>query len=209
MKNHGFYCKYIKRVLDIVLSLVAITILSPVIGITALLIRVKLGKPILFMQERAGFLEHPFLMYKFRSMTNETDDEGNLLPDEDRITEFGKLLRSLSIDELPGLINVIKGEMSLIGPRPLPVQYLDYYNSFQKRRHDVKPGIVGLASIRGRNNQSWESKFKSDIEYVETVSLSTDIKIFFLAVVVVLKREDINRDGYAAGEPFIRHEKKY
>lgn len=204
MRKQNFYCKYIKRILDIILSLLAIIILSPVIVVTALLVRIKLGKPILFIQERAGLQERPFFMYKFRSMTNETDSNGILLPDEKRLTGFGKRLRCLSLDELPELINVIKGEMSLIGPRPLPIQYLDYYNVFQKRRHEVKPGIVGFASIRGRNNQSWESKFKNDIEYVDTVSLLTDIKIFFLAIVVVLKQDDINREGYVAGEPFIQ-----
>lgn len=204
MRKQKFYCKYIKRIIDIILSLLAIIVLSPIIVVTALLVRIKLGKPILFKQERAGLQERPFFMYKFRSMTNETDSNGTLLPDEKRLTRFGERLRRLSLDELPGLINVIKGEMSLIGPRPLPIQYLDYYNVFQKRRHEVKPGIVGLASIRGRNNQSWESKFKNDIEYVDTVSLLTDIKIFFLAIVVVLKQNDINREGYVAGEPFIQ-----
>lgn len=204
----SLYVTVIKRLLDIVFSLLLLICTSPIMVAAAVLIRTKLGKPVLFRQKRAGMQGKQFAMFKFRSMTNETDENGNLLPDEDRLTSLGKRLRSTSIDELPGLFNVLRGEMSLIGPRPLPIEYLAYYDDFQMRRHEVKPGIVGLASIRGRNNQSWDSKFKNDIEYVDTVSFRTDMKIFFKAIAVVLKRTDVNADGYAAGEPFISKESK-
>ncbi len=195
------YVRYVKRILDILISLCGIVVTSPVMAAAAVMIKKKLGSPVLFIQERAGLNGKPFRMYKFRTMRDDRDAEGNLLPDEERLTPFGEKLRSFSIDELPGFCNVLKGDMSVIGPRPLPVAYLDHYDDFQRRRHEVKPGIVGLASVRGRNNQSWDSKFRNDIEYVDTVSFRTDAKIFIKAIAVVLSREGVNAEGYVTSEP--------
>lgn len=204
MQKHraGFYEKYIKRILDFILALIAIVVLSPVILITALLVRTKLGSPVIFCQKRPGKDEKIFSMYKFRSMTDEKDENGNLLPDEVRLTGFGKKLRATSLDELPELFNILKGDMSIVGPRPLLVSYLERYNEEQKHRHDVRPGLTGLAQVNGRNTISWEEKFAYDLEYVKKVSFGNDLKIIFQTVGSVLKRDGINSATSATMEEF-------
>lgn len=197
------YAKYIKRLLDLLVSAAAVLLLSPVYLVTALLVRTKLGSPVLFSQERPGKDEKIFKMYKFRSMTEERDENGELLPDEVRLTKFGKLLRSTSLDELPELWNIIKGDMSLVGPRPLLVRYLPLYNEEQKHRHDVRPGLTGLAQVNGRNAISWEEKFAWDVRYVRNVTFANDLKILFQTVAKVVKRDDINQEGAATMEPFL------
>lgn len=201
-RKRGFYEKYIKRIFDIVLSGLALIILSPVIAIVALLVRVKLGSPVIFKQDRPGLNEKIFKMYKFRSMTDDRDENGELLPDEDRLPSFGKKLRSTSLDELPELVNIFKGDMSIVGPRPLLVAYLERYNDEQKQRHLVRPGITGLAQVMGRNSLSWDEKFKFDMEYIENVSLYLDIKIIFRTVAVVLERKGISSDSSDTMEEF-------
>ena len=196
------YAKYFKRVLDFLLSLIAIIILSPVLLIIAILVRIKLGSPVLFKQKRPGKNEKIFTLYKFRTMTDKKDENGNLLPDEDRLTKFGKVLRSTSLDELPELFNILKGDMSIVGPRPLLVEYLKLYNEEQKHRHDVRPGLTGLAQISGRNSISWEEKFKDDIEYVNKVTFINDMKIILKTVIKVFKREGISQEGNATIEKF-------
>lgn len=186
------YAKYIKRILDFILSLIAIVILSPVYLVVAILVKTKLGSPVIFTQQRPGKDEKIFKMYKFRSMTSETDENGNLLPDVVRLTSFGKLLRNSSLDELPELFNILKGDMSIVGPRPLLVKYLPLYNDFQKHRHDVRPGLTGLAQINGRNAVTWEKRFEYDVEYTKKVSILMDIKIILLTVKSVLKHEGID-----------------
>ena len=198
----GFYKKHGKRILDLCLAVPALVVLSPVMGITAVLVAVKLGRPVLFTQTRPGYKERIFKMYKFRSMTDERDGRGELLPDEVRLTPFGRRLRSTSLDELPELVNIIKGDMSLVGPRPLLVQYLPLYNRRQRRRHDVKPGITGLAQINGRNSISWEEKFEYDVRYVETLSFRGDIRILFETVFKVFRREGISSENSATMEDF-------
>lgn len=196
------YAKYFKRVLDFLLSLIAIIILSPVLLIIAILVRIKLGSPVLFKQKRPGKNERIFTLYKFRTMTDKKDENGNLLPDEDRLTKFGKVLRSTSLDELPELFNILKGDMSIVGPRPLLVEYLELYNEEQKHRHDVRPGLTGLAQISGRNSISWEEKFKDDIKYVNKVTFINDVKIVLKTVIKVFKREGISQEGNATIEKF-------
>lgn len=204
MKNSkgGIYRRFVKRPMDIILSLIAIIVLSPVFLIVALLVRTKLGSPVLFKQKRPGLNEEVFMMYKFRTMTDERDQNGNLLPDSVRLTKFGQLLRSTSLDELPELFNILKGDMSIIGPRPLLVEYLPLYNQHQKRRHEVKPGLSGLAQVSGRNAISWEEKFNLDVEYVDNVSFIEDWKIIFLTIKKVFVREGINSETAATIEPF-------
>ena len=187
----GFYKGYIKRPLDIILAVTALIILSPILIIVAILVRTKLGSPIIFKQARPGLKEKIFTMYKFRTMTDERDENGELLPDSVRLTKFGRLLRSTSLDELPELFNIVKGDMSLIGPRPLLVQYLPLYNSHQKRRHEVRPGLSGLAQVSGRNTISWEEKFDLDIKYVDDVSVILDWKIIILTIKKVFLKEGI------------------
>ena len=165
--------------LDFILSLIAIIILSPFILVIAILVRIKLGKPIIFKQERPGKNEEIFTLYKFRTMTDERDKEGNLLPDEVRLTKFGKLLRSTSLDELPELINILKGEMSLVGPRPLLIKYLPYYTEEERHRHDVRPGLTGLAQTHGRNTSKWDERFRLDLQYIEDIKFTKDVKIIF------------------------------
>lgn len=198
----GFYEKYIKRPQDFCCALAAIIVLSPVMAITALLVRVKLGSPVLFKQERPGLNGEIFTLYKFRTMTDEKDHEGNPLPDEDRLTSFGKMLRSTSLDELPELINILKGDMSVVGPRPLLVKYLSLYNKHQARRHEVRPGFTGYAQVHGRNAISWEEKFDLDVEYVDHVTFFCDWKIIFQTVKTVLKREGISSETAATMEEF-------
>ena len=199
----SFYRKYGKRIFDLCLTIPAFIVLSPVMAVTAVLVAVKLGRPVLFAQKRPGYQEKIFQMYKFRSMTDERDKDGNLLPDEVRLTPFGEKLRSTSLDELPELLNILKGDMSLVGPRPLLVQYLPLYNKRQHRRHDVRPGITGLAQINGRNSISWEEKFEYDVQYVENLSFKGDIKILFDTVFKVLKKEGINSENSATMEDFM------
>lgn len=189
------YAKYIKRILDFLISLIAIIILSPIYLIVAILVRIKLGSPVIFKQKRPGKDGKIFTLYKFRSMSDKKDENGNLLPDKDRLTKFGKVLRSTSLDELPELVNILKGEMSLIGPRPLAVSYLLYYNEKEKHRHDVRPGLTGLAQINGRNNLNWEDRFAYDIEYVNNITFINDVKIFFKTFIKVFKKEDISVRG--------------
>ena len=198
----GFYEKYIKRPQDFCCALAAVIVLSPVMAITALLLRVKLGTPVLFTQERPGLNGEIFTLYKFRTMTDKKDCEGKLLPDEDRLTSFGKLLRSTSLDELPELINILKGDMSVVGPRPLLVKYLPLYNKHQARRHEVRPGFTGYAQVHGRNAISWEEKFNLDVEYVDHVTFFGDWKIIFQTVKTVLKREGISSETAATMEEF-------
>jgi len=183
------YRKYIKRIFDVIAALAALIILSPIFLIVAVLIRSKLGKPIIFKHQRPGKDEKLFTLYKFRSMTNERDEHGVLLPDKVRLTSFGRLLRATSLDELPELFNIIRGDMSIVGPRPLEVYFLPYYNEKEKHRHDVKPGLTGLAQVNGRNNLTWEQRFEYDLSYINQMSLLADIKIIYLTIRQVIKRE--------------------
>lgn len=185
------YQKWLKRLIDIVVSAAGIIVLSPVLLILWILVRVKLGKPAIFTQERPGKDEKIFKLYKFRSMTDERDEKGELLPDEVRLTAFGEKLRGTSLDELPELFNILKGDMSLIGPRPLLVGYLPYYTKREQLRHSVRPGLTGLAQVSGRNFIAWDDRLAKDVEYVENLSLLMDLKIFLRTVMVVFKREDV------------------
>lgn len=196
------YRLFFKRFLDFILSLVAVIILSPIYIIVAFLVKIKLGSPVIFTQERPGKNGKIFKMYKFRSMTSETDENGNLLPDEQRLTSFGKLLRSTSLDELPELLNILKGDMSIVGPRPLLVKYLPLYNEHQKHRHDVRPGFTGWAQCNGRNAISWEEKFDLDVYYTKHVSFLLDIKIIFKTIKTVLCREGISSETSVTMEEF-------
>ena len=191
-----------KRFFDIIVSLLTLIILSPVIGLTALLIRRKIGSPVIFKQERPGIKEEPFYVIKFRSMTDDRDAQGELLPDNVRLTSFGEMVRKLSLDELPQLLNVLKGDMSFVGPRPLLMEYLPLYNERQARRHDVRPGITGWAQVNGRNAISWEEKFELDVWYVENWSFWLDIKILFMTVLKVFKSEGISQGGQATMTKF-------
>lgn len=202
MRKNGFYERFIKRPQDFILALSALILLSPILLIVAILVRLKLGSPIIFKQQRPGLNEKVFAMYKFRTMTDEKDEQGNLLPDEIRLTRFGKLLRSTSLDELPELWNIVKGEMSIVGPRPLLVQYLSLYNDNQKRRHNVRPGLSGLAQVNGRNAISWDEKFDLDVKYVDSVSFKNDWKLIFLTIKKVFVREGINSNTAATMEYF-------
>ena len=198
------YKKYIKRLLDIILSLIGIIITFPIFIIIGLLVVIFLGRPAIFRQERPGKNEKIFTMYKFRTMTNKKDKNANLLPDEKRLTKFGKFLRKTSLDEIPEFFNILKGDMSFIGPRPLLVEYLDYYNKDEKHRHDVRPGLTGLAQVSGRNLLSWEEKFKLDVEYVNNITFINDLKIIFKTIKTVLIREGISSNNTATMEKFYR-----
>lgn len=189
------YKKYVKRILDLILSLLALIILSPILLIVYILVRVKLGKPAIFKQQRPGLNEKIFTLYKFRTMTDEKDENGELLPDEKRLTKFGKILRSTSLDELPELINILKGDMSIVGPRPLAVVYLPYYNKEEKHRHDVRPGLTGLAQINGRNCLQWEDRFKKDIEYINNITFINDVKIILRTIKKVLVTDGVVVSG--------------
>lgn len=196
------YKHIIKRGLDVVLSFLALIILSPLLIIVAILVRTKLGSPVIFKQKRPGKKEKIFSMYKFRTMTNEKNENGELLPDEVRLTSFGKKLRSTSLDELPELINIFKGDMSIIGPRPLLIDYLPLYNERQKQRHLLRPGLTGYAQVNGRNSISWKEKFDLDVEYVDRCSLSLDVSIFMKTIILVLKREGISGDDSVTMKKF-------
>ena len=197
------YRKFFKRFLDIIISLIFILCFWWLYLIIAILVRMKLGSPVLFKQDRPGLNEKIFKMYKFRTMTDEKDKNGILLSDAERLTKFGKFLRSTSLDEIPELWNVLKGEMSLVGPRPLLVSYLTKYNEYEKRRHEVRPGITGWAQINGRNNTTWEERFKNDIYYVESISFKLDLKIIIKTILKVLKRSDINQSDTETMKNFL------
>lgn len=204
----GFYEKYIKCPQDFILALFALIVLSPVLLIIAIMVKIKLGSPILFKQERPGLNGKIFKLYKFRTMSDEKDENGNFLSDEVRLGKFGKLLRSTSLDELPSLVNVIRLELSLVGPRPLLVLYLSRYNEHQARRHEVRPGVTGYAQVNGRNAISWEEKFNYDVHYVDNVTFIGDWKIIFKTVGIVLKRDGISSDTSVTMEEFMGTEKE-
>jgi len=191
-----------KRLFDLTFALIALVILSPIILVTAILVRIFLGTPVLFKQQRPGYKGRPFFIYKFRSMTNRLSPDGSLLPDAERLTRFGRLLRSLSLDELPELFNIVRGEMSFVGPRPLLMEYLPLYSSKQARRHDVIPGLTGWAQVNGRNTIDWPSKFAMDTWYVDHWSFWLDIKIIFLTVWKAVLREGVNQEGQSTVEYF-------
>lgn len=201
MKN-TIYSKYVKRIIDILLSLVVIVLFFWLYLIVAVLVRVKLGSPVIFRQPRPGKDEKVFNLYKFRTMTDARDKDGNLLPDEDRLPEFGKKLRATSLDELPEFFNILKGDMSFVGPRPLLVKYLPLYNEEQRHRHDVRPGLTGWAQVNGRNLLSWEDRFEKDAYYVNHISFLMDLKIVFMTVAVVFRHNDINSATDATMEAF-------
>ena len=206
--KQGFYEKYIKRPQDFLLASLALVVLSPVILVTAVLVRVKLGAPVLFTQDRVGLDGRIFKMYKFRSMSDARDENGNLLPDDRRLGKFGKKLRNTSLDELPELVNIIRGDMSVVGPRPLLVRYLPRYNAHQARRHEVRPGFTGYAQVMGRNSISWEEKFNYDVEYVDSVSFLRDWNIIFRTVGTVLRRDGIHSGTSVTMEEFMGTEEK-
>lgn len=192
------YRFYIKRIFDFITALIAIILLSPFLLIFGFLIKRKLGCPIMFKQRRPGFNENIFTLYKFRTMTNKRDENGELLPDKDRLTKFGRFLRASSIDELPELFNILKGDMSIVGPRPLAEDYLPYYTEEENKRHHVKPGLTGWAQVNGRNSLNWEEKFAYDLEYVDKISFSFDMKIIFKTILKVIKKSDIGERGVDA-----------
>lgn len=202
VKRGGIYRRFVKRPMDLLLSLTAILILSPLLFTVALAVGIRMGRPVLFKQQRPGLREKIFTLYKFRTMTDARDKEGKLQPDGIRLTRFGKFLRATSLDELPELFNILKGEMSLVGPRPLLVQYLPLYNEHQKRRHELRPGLTGLAQVSGRNAISWEEKFDLDVAYVDHVTFAGDWSILFRTIKKVLKSEGISAPSQATAEVF-------
>ncbi|WP_251126074.1 MULTISPECIES: sugar transferase [unclassified Exiguobacterium] len=202
MRLDKIYEHKLKRVMDFLLALIVIIIFSPVFIVTAVIVAMKIGRPILFTQARPGLNEKVFRMYKFRTMTNERDGKGELLEDHLRLTKIGSFLRATSLDELPELFNILKGDMSFIGPRPLLVEYLELYSLDQKKRHNVRPGLSGLAQVSGRNLLTWEEKFSLDLEYVKNVSFTTDVKLLFLTIKKVLIREGISSSNHVTVEPF-------
>ena len=202
----GLYRLYFKRPMDFILSLLAIIVLSPLFIVTGILVRTKLGSPILFKQNRPGLDEKIFTMYKFRTMTDQKDETGELLPDHIRLTKFGKMLRATSLDELPELFNILKGDMSIIGPRPLLVQYLPLYSAHQQRRHEVRPGLSGYAQVNGRNSISWEEKFDLDVQYVDNVTFISDIKIIMLTLKKVFVKDGISSGSSVTMEVFTGNE---
>jgi undecaprenyl phosphate N,N'-diacetylbacillosamine 1-phosphate transferase len=205
----SIYRRFVKRPMDFILSLIAIIILTviPVLPVVAILVRIKLGSPVLFKQKRPGLNEEIFMMYKFRTMTDERDEDGELLPDSVRLTKLGRFLRSTSLDELPELFNIIKGDMSIIGPRPLAVKYLPYYTERERIRHSVSPGLSGLAQINGRNTASWEQRFSYDIKYVTNITFIGDMRIVFGTILKAVKRADIGERGVDSPPDFDKYRK--
>ena len=201
------YEKFFKRVFDCFLSGIALIVLSPVILVTALLVRIKLGSPVLFRQNRPGKNEKIFELYKFRSMSNARDEEGNMLPDSDKLSSFGRFIRSTSLDELPELLNIFKGDMSIVGPRPLAVQYLPYYNDEERKRHSVRPGLTGLAQVHGRNTTTWEERFAFDVKYVQHITVFEDIRIIIETIRVVFDRSGIGERGVDSPMDFDKYRK--
>ncbi len=208
-RKKAIYQCYFKRLFDLVVSFIIIIFLSPVFGVVSLFLWIKLGNPILFKQKRPGLNEEIFKIYKFRTLTNKKDNSGELLPDIDRLTKFGIFLRSTSLDELPELFNIIKGDMSFIGPRPLLVQYLPLYNKEQKKRHNVRPGLSGLAQVSGRNAITWEEKFKLDIVYINNITIIGDIRIIIATLKKVLSRKGISSENSVTMEPFSGNKRGY
>lgn len=202
-QSKSFYRTFGKRLFDLALPIPGLVVLLPVLAMAALLVRITLGSPVLFRQIRPGFQGTPFELYKVRTMNNKRAQDGKLLPDAERLTKFGRFLRTTSLDELPELLNVLKGDMSLVGPRPLLMQYLDRYTPEQARRHEVKPGITGWAQVNGRNALTWEEKFKLDVWYVDNQSFWLDVKIIFMTIWKILKREGINQQGQATMKEFM------
>ena len=207
-RKRGFYEKYIKRLTDIVCALLAITVFSPIYILVAVLVRVKLGSPIIFKQARPGLNEKIFTLYKFRTMTDKKDENGNLLPDDVRLTKFGRLLRKTSLDELPEAFNILKGDMSIVGPRPLLVSYLPYYTEEERHRHDVRPGLTGLAQINGRNFVNWDNRLAFDIDYVKNITFCNDIHIIFQTAFKFIKRQDIAVDTNKVEPNFAEERRK-
>jgi undecaprenyl phosphate N,N'-diacetylbacillosamine 1-phosphate transferase len=208
MKKRNFYTLHLKRILDFMLAFQAIIVLLPVMIFVAILIRMKLGKPVIFKVSRPGKDEKIFTMYKFRSMSNDRDQDGKLLPDNIRLTKFGKLLRSLSLDELPELFNILKGDMSIVGPRPLATHYLPYYSEIEKGRHGVKPGLTGLAQVSGRNGINWEKKFEYDLKYIDHMCFFLDIKIILKTCINLFFKENIGIRGVDSLEDFDSYREK-
>ena len=194
------YRKYIKRILDFTLSLIALIVLSPILLITATLVKIKLGSPIIFKQQRPGKNEKIFTLYKFRTMTNKKDEKGKLLPDEQRLTRFGKILRSTSLDELPELLNILKGDMAIVGPRPQLIKDMIFMTTEQRKRHTVRQGLTGLAQVNGRNNLTWEEKINYDLKYINKITFFEDCKIILKTIIKVFKREDIETEGMETAE---------
>lgn len=201
--KHGIYRRFFKRTLDVVLSICAIVVLSFPMIVLAVLVRIKLGSPVIFRQKRPGLNEKIFTLYKFRTMTDKRDPDGHLLPDSERLTPFGKMLRSTSLDELPELFNILKGDMSIVGPRPLLVEYLERYNDHQKRRHEVRPGLSGSAQVSGRNALTWEEKFNLDVDYIDHIRFFLDMKIIVKTFMKVVIREGIHSKQSDTMEYFI------
>lgn len=201
-KPYGPYERFVKRPLDCFLAICAFVVLSPVIGITALLVRVKLGSPVLFRQDRPGRNEKVFKLFKFRTMTDQRNAQGSLLPDEVRLTSFGKRLRSTSLDELPELLNIIRGDMAIVGPRPLLVKYLPWYTQEQRKRHSVRPGLTGYAQAHGRNALNWDDKFQMDVDYAGRITFMGDVRVILDTIRAVLKREGISSATSATMEDF-------
>ncbi|MFA5450378.1 MAG: sugar transferase [Dehalococcoidales bacterium] len=196
------YRKYYKRILDFTLALISMIVLLPILALIALLVRIKLGSPVIFKQDRPGLNEKIFTLYKFRTMTDKKDEEGELLPDGERLTKFGKWLRSTSLDELPELWNILKGDMSFVGPRPLLVEYLPLYNEQQKRRHEIRPGLTGYAQVNGRNAISWEDRFQLDVDYIENISFYIDVRIILASIKTVIAKENISSESSATMHAF-------
>ncbi len=190
-KRNSVYAKYIKRMIDFLIALIGMIVIWPLFLIIYIIARFNMGKPVIFKQRRAGYLEREFTIYKFRTMNNKCNENGDLLPDEERLTKFGAFLRKTSLDEIPQLVNILKGDIALIGPRPLLVEYLPIYTEDERKRHLVRPGLFGLAGVNGRNNQSWDSKFRYDLQYVENISFKMDCYIFFRCIAIVLGQKDI------------------
>lgn len=206
-KPYGIYERFFKRPIDILCALLALTVFCWLYAIVALLVRIKLGSPVIFKQKRPGKNEKIFNMYKFRTMTDKRDEKGELLPDEVRLTKFGRILRKLSLDELPEAVNILKGDMSVVGPRPLLVEYLPWYDEIEKHRHDVRPGLTGWAQVKGRNFIDWDTRFKLDVEYVNKITFRKDVSIVVNTVLKVLKREDVAVDTMK-NEPNLAKERK-